>query len=161
MIQPNQKFASNNGSGVKVSAIISKRQASAPVNKIRDIDVLKSNAMEEGVAHQYVNPFHVDESGYYHISTQVGIRLTGSRSVGLDYMQIGVCDEHLADTTSHFVSRITSSEVDAGHVICDTLCAVMKLEAGKKYTGWCNIGSDDNEKFELVKDFTHLRLYKL
>jgi hypothetical protein len=161
MIQPNQKFASNNGNGVKVSAIISKRPPSAPVNKIRDIDVLRSGNMEEGVAHEYVNAFKVDETGYYHISTQVALRLTGSQSVGLDYMQLGVCDDKLANTTEHFVSRIMSSEVEPNHVICDNMTCVMKLEGGKLYTAWCNIGSDNNSSFEIVKEFTHLRLYKL
>lgn len=162
MIQGNQKFASNNANSTKVSAIISKRPTTAPVNKIREVEVLRSGNMDEGEAHEYVNAFKVDEPGYYHVSTQVGLRLTGTQSVGLDYMQLGVCDDKMANTTEHFVSRIMSSEVEPDHVICDTLCAVMKLEGGGKlYTAWCNIGSDNNTKFEIVKEFSHLRLYKL
>ena len=67
----------------------------------------------------------------------------------------------LQKNTDHFVSRILSAEIEPGHVICDTLTCVMQLEKDKEYTAWVNIGSDNNAKFQIVKEYSHLRLYKL
>ncbi len=157
----NNKIVSNGYStSHKVTAIISKRPATT-VNKIKDIVINPSSMMVEGVANVYVEKFRPEEGGYYHVSTQCGIKLTGTTSVGIDYMQMGICDAKLENNSEHFISRILSAEVEPGHVLCDTITAVMKLDAGVEYVAWVNLGSDDNSKFLLEKQYTHLRLYKL
>lgn len=140
------------------SAIMLKKKT-PQTNKIVTIDLKDSQKLLDGVLNYC--EFSVCDSGYYHINTQLCVKNYSKKIVNVDYLQHGLACLQFDDYEQNFNSIVLSSLAEPEYVISNNLSTIIHLQEDKPYICWLNFCSDDNTKFEYIKDFSHLRLYKL
>lgn len=137
-----------------------KKPLSAPhINKIELHDLAETTSLS-GNLFDYCK-FKVTESGYYHLSTQIGIHNSSEREIIVDYIQFGVCDAEMVEINANLNSQIINSPCCGGYLIAENYTTIMYLEKDADYKCWLNFNSDDAKSFEYLKELSHLRLYKL
>lgn len=130
-----------------------------PVNNKIDEKTCTTPPVGQDVA-RFCN-FTVDESGYYHVHVQCCLKNSGPKSVRVEFLQVGVCDDALEGYEKNFLSRVYSSDADSGYVLSESMAGIMRLEAGTEYVAWCNLGCDTANAFVLVPNSCHVLLYRL
>ena len=159
------RFNSSNGSAVqtdgvpqRVNIMVSKNK-SQHVNKIVEKNLVATQSLSNNVLQ--ICDFEIEETGYYHLSSQLCIKNTNAKRINIDFLQFGVCGENMTDYETNFNSYLISAIAEPEYVLSKSLTSIMRLEVGKKYCMWVNFSSDDNTNFSFLGDCSHLRLYKL
>ena len=154
------KFDDTNKSNTgKMTAIIN-RKHQQPKNKILNQPMCENQNLTNDGIMTYCD-FAIDEEAYYHVSTQLCIKNNSKKNVAIDYIQFGICRADFSDYEQNFNSVIVSGVANNEYVISQNLTSIVKIEDDTKYICWCNFGSQNNASFQYLKEFSHLRLYKL
>ena len=159
------RFNSSNGSNVQTDGvpqrvnIMVNKTKSQHVNKIVEKQLIATQALSNNVLQ--LCDFEIEETGYYHLSSQLCIKNTNAKRINIDFLQFGVCGNDMSDYEQNFNSYLISAIAEPEYVLSKSLTSIMRLEVGKKYCMWVNFSSDDNTNFSFLGDCSHLRLYKL
>ena len=151
------------------NSIILKRQPTAKphVNLIIEMPMEQSELMEDSLISNISN-FEVEDSGYYHISTQVCLQNDTKQNVKIDFIQFGIVakDAMETDCKNNVKSTINEVIVKPDYFTSDSNSTVMFLERNIKYIFWLNVGSDSikdqpGNKLRYLAPNSHCRIYKL
>ena len=140
-------------------SVILKRANSKHINLILNKEMINSRNLEENVMN--VCEFSVEESGYYHISSQITIKNNSNMSMLVEYLQFGICKKNMEDYKSNLKSMIMNSKCNPEYVIVDNLNTIIQLEKDIDYILWVNFGGDKANNFLFDAEYSNLRLYKL
>ena len=154
--QSKKRFESNDGQNLSV---ILRRPQKVHTNLILNKQMVESFRMQENVL--TCCEFKVDETGYYHVSSQITIKNVSAVQVLLDYFQMGICLKDMSNYLDNMKSMILNSNCHKEYVIADTLCAIVHLDKEETYNLWVNFGCENANNFEFQSNYSNLRIYKL
>ena len=140
-------------------SVILKRTPQVHVNLIQDQPMKDSFLLSEVV--MSCCEFTVQESGYYHVSSQVTLKNVSDQPVNVEYVQFGVCKKSMEDYQNLLKSSIMNSNCGPEYVIADNLTSIVQLNKDEQYQLWVNFGCEQANKFEFQSKVSNLRLYKL
>ena len=120
------------------------------------VDVVPSVALNENLL-TYAS-FNVEESGYYHMDTQISLYCEANSTA--NFIQYGICDKLHVEFGKTFNSRIINALVDENQIIADNLSTIKYLDKDVDYVAWCNFSSL-NGSWTYKQEYSHLQLLKL
>lgn len=153
------KFDQSKASNNNQLSVILKRPQQVHVNLIRNQPMQESLNLCENV--MPCCEFEVQDSGYYHISSQVTIKNVSSKPAHVEYLQFGICRSSMEDYNDLLKSSVMNSNCHPEYVVADTLCSIVHLSKEVKYNMWINFGSEHSKSFQFQAEYSNLRLYKL
>lgn len=153
------RFDQNPSHPTNELAVILKRAPTKKVNLILSKQLKPSFRLQENV--MTCCEFNVEETGYYHVSSQVTIKNDSKETVHVEYLQFGICNENMENYKENLKSMIMNSNCASEYVMVDNMTAIVNLEKDIKYVLWVNFGCDKSESFVFDSECSNLRLYKL
>jgi hypothetical protein len=130
-------------------------------NKIVEVSLEMDTELVEGCYVDYCF-FEVEEDGYYHLSTQLGIRNESIRDITVNYLMFGIAENSdVANMNDNMISQIINTPCSEGYVISNNLTTINQLAKGVQYKCWLILSADNAGAFNYIKDLSHMRLYKL
>jgi hypothetical protein len=162
MIGQKPKFDVQNNNN-QLSVILKRNSASKPhVNLIINKEMQRSQSIQDSIITNAC-VFKVQESGYYHISSQICLINNSTNLIKTDFLQFGIVAQENMQTEckNNMKSIINATIVQPEYFISDSLTSVMLLEKDVDYSLWLNVGSESNDKLYYESLNSHCRLYKL
>ena len=158
--QKKNRFDVDSTQGINQNlSVILKRAPSKHENLILNKEMKETCKLSENV--MPCCEFSVDDTGYYHVSSQITIKNTSTKPVLVEYLQFGVCHSDFEDYRDNLKSMIMNSNCHPEYVIADNICAIIHLKREEKYNLWINFGCENSTSFEFQSDYSNLRIYKL